>query len=253
MLRARRARREDYVGSWLPEPIVSLDDRGGSRAGGAHRRLGRARAARRARDADARRAARVRPARHVRRAVRRDRADRRPDARTRRASSRAARGAACAEPRRAPTPTWRVSASSSTRSSPLHAPATSTRCSPCSIPTSSSASTPGSAAGAPGRRSPAPHAVARQILSRGRACAASPAPRSSTAPPGSSWGPRTGHSQSSGSLWCTTHRGHRHRHRPGQAAPAVSRQGLLTKPGASGRFGELLDSPPGGHASRHRL
>src|SRR5439155_27287659 len=25
MLRARRARREDYVGSWLPEPIVSLD------------------------------------------------------------------------------------------------------------------------------------------------------------------------------------------------------------------------------------
>ena len=26
MLRARRARREDYVGTWLPEPIVSLDD-----------------------------------------------------------------------------------------------------------------------------------------------------------------------------------------------------------------------------------
>src|SRR5258708_5192563 len=26
MLRARRARREDYVGSWLPEPIVSIDD-----------------------------------------------------------------------------------------------------------------------------------------------------------------------------------------------------------------------------------
>jgi RNA polymerase sigma-70 factor, ECF subfamily len=26
MLRARRSRREDYVGSWLPEPIVSLDD-----------------------------------------------------------------------------------------------------------------------------------------------------------------------------------------------------------------------------------
>src|SRR5881394_767759 len=25
MLRARRSRREDYVGSWLPEPIVSLD------------------------------------------------------------------------------------------------------------------------------------------------------------------------------------------------------------------------------------
>src|SRR6266446_5430389 len=26
MLRARRSRHEDYVGSWLPEPIVSLDD-----------------------------------------------------------------------------------------------------------------------------------------------------------------------------------------------------------------------------------
>src|SRR6059058_3292614 len=26
MLRARRSRREDFVGSWLPEPIVSVDD-----------------------------------------------------------------------------------------------------------------------------------------------------------------------------------------------------------------------------------
>src|SRR5436305_11104853 len=26
MLRARKARREDYVGSWLPEPVVSVDD-----------------------------------------------------------------------------------------------------------------------------------------------------------------------------------------------------------------------------------
>src|SRR5437762_2677329 len=26
MLRARRARREDYVGTWLPEPIVSVED-----------------------------------------------------------------------------------------------------------------------------------------------------------------------------------------------------------------------------------
>jgi len=26
MLRARRARREDYVGSWLPEPVVSVED-----------------------------------------------------------------------------------------------------------------------------------------------------------------------------------------------------------------------------------
>src|SRR5881227_4490400 len=28
MLRARRARREDYVGSWIPEPIVSDDPEG---------------------------------------------------------------------------------------------------------------------------------------------------------------------------------------------------------------------------------
>src|SRR3954452_12196618 len=26
MLRARRARHEDYVGSWLPEPVVSVED-----------------------------------------------------------------------------------------------------------------------------------------------------------------------------------------------------------------------------------
>ncbi len=66
MLRARRARREDSVGSWLPEPIVSLDARVRPRARGAARRLRRPRAARRARDAHAGRAARLRPARHVR-------------------------------------------------------------------------------------------------------------------------------------------------------------------------------------------
>src|SRR5919198_2912843 len=27
MLRARTAKREDYVGSWLPEPVVALDER----------------------------------------------------------------------------------------------------------------------------------------------------------------------------------------------------------------------------------
>jgi RNA polymerase sigma-70 factor (ECF subfamily) len=29
MLRSRRARREDYIGSWLPEPVVSVEDREG--------------------------------------------------------------------------------------------------------------------------------------------------------------------------------------------------------------------------------
>src|SRR6266542_5391035 len=28
MLRARKARREDYVGTWLPEPLVSVDEHG---------------------------------------------------------------------------------------------------------------------------------------------------------------------------------------------------------------------------------
>jgi RNA polymerase sigma-70 factor (ECF subfamily) len=32
MLRARRARREDYVGTWLPEPLVVADDPGGDPA-----------------------------------------------------------------------------------------------------------------------------------------------------------------------------------------------------------------------------
>src|SRR6266851_1227977 len=30
MLRARRARQEDYVGSWLPEPVVSVTDEEGA-------------------------------------------------------------------------------------------------------------------------------------------------------------------------------------------------------------------------------
>ena len=42
MLRTRRSRREDYVGSWLPEPIVSIDDSREPRRRGTHRRLGRA-------------------------------------------------------------------------------------------------------------------------------------------------------------------------------------------------------------------
>src|ERR671936_2602811 len=59
MLRARRARREDYVGSWLPEPIVTIDDTPQPRAGGSDRRLCRPRAPRRARDADSERTSRV--------------------------------------------------------------------------------------------------------------------------------------------------------------------------------------------------
>ena len=68
---------EDYVGTWIPEPVVSDDDATDPAQQARARRHRRARAARRARDADSGRAARVRAARHVRRAVRGDRADRR--------------------------------------------------------------------------------------------------------------------------------------------------------------------------------
>ena len=80
MLRARRARREDYAGSWLPEPVVKLeDDRTRPRTRGTLRRLGGSGAPGRVGHAHACGAAGVRPARHVRRAIRRDRPDRRPN------------------------------------------------------------------------------------------------------------------------------------------------------------------------------
>ena len=84
MLRTRTSRRETYVGTWLPEPIVTpADPRHEPEPGGRHdpRRVGRARAARRPRPPHAARAARLRPARRVRDPVRPDRAARRPDAR----------------------------------------------------------------------------------------------------------------------------------------------------------------------------
>jgi RNA polymerase sigma factor (sigma-70 family) len=63
MLRTRRSRREEFVGSWMPEPIDA-------RGGGADRRRRRPCPLRRPRDAVSRRAACVCPARHVRVAVR---------------------------------------------------------------------------------------------------------------------------------------------------------------------------------------
>ena len=184
MLRARtlaaRGLRRD---AGCPSRSSADDDDGRPRAGGAARRLRRARAARRARDADARRAAGLRAARHVRRAVRRDRADRRPVA-GRRAPAREPGAAPRARARRQrPTPTWRGSARSSTRSSPPRAAATSRRCSRCSTPTSSSASTPARPA-----RSRAPpitgaEPVARQILARGSRFAPLARPAPSTARP----------------------------------------------------------------------
>ena len=75
-LRSARARRETYVGPWLPEPL------GVRRPGGPRhaRRVGQLRAADRARAALARGAHGVRAARRVRRAVRRGRRGGRPHA-----------------------------------------------------------------------------------------------------------------------------------------------------------------------------
>src|SRR3954454_2235738 len=76
MLRSRRARREESLDAvQVPEPIISRADGVDPEQEALLGRLGRARAARGARDAVARRAARVRAARHVRGAVRGDRAD----------------------------------------------------------------------------------------------------------------------------------------------------------------------------------
>jgi hypothetical protein len=69
MLRSRKSRREEALTVDVPEPIAGRIRRR-SRARNAARGFGRARAARRPRDAGAGRAPRVRAARHVRRALR---------------------------------------------------------------------------------------------------------------------------------------------------------------------------------------
>ncbi len=81
MLRARQSRREDYVGAWVPEPIVEVDEQTNPEQQVLMADTRRARPGRGARDADAHRAACVRAARHVRAPVRRDRRDHRPQPR----------------------------------------------------------------------------------------------------------------------------------------------------------------------------
>ena len=142
MLRARRSRREEYVGSWLPEPIVSVD--------------GESDPEQEALLADSvglallvvletlTPAERLAFVLHDMFAVPFDEiapiVGRSPGGRP--AARQPRRGGGCAERRLRPTPTWRGSARWSTRFSPPRAAATSTRCWPCSIRTSSSASTP---------------------------------------------------------------------------------------------------------------
>ena len=85
-LRARAARPETLAGRAGARPGAQPGGRPDTRAGGAARRLGRARAARGARHADPGRTGRVRAARRVRLPVRRDRPDARPHAGRRQAA-----------------------------------------------------------------------------------------------------------------------------------------------------------------------
>ncbi len=102
MLRSRKSRREEAAGRLLcPNRSISRG-RVDPEQEVAARRLGRSRAARRARDAGSRRAARLRAARHVRRALRRDRHRSWGAPRPRPGSSPAARAAGSRE--RRPTP-----------------------------------------------------------------------------------------------------------------------------------------------------
>ena len=164
MLRSRKSRREEPLGTARARADREPRGRRRSRARGAARRLGRARAARRAGDARSRRAARLRAARHVRRAVRRDRPDRRP---------LAGRGAAARQPRAAPragsdarsrTPISAASARSSTPSWRLRASgdfdALAQR---CSTPTSCFRVDRGACPAGPRGRSAAPQPWSRQV------------------------------------------------------------------------------------------
>ena len=167
MLRARRSRQEDYVGSWLPEPIVSLDDETDPEQEALLAdSVGLALLVVLETLAPSERLAFVLhdmfgvPFDEIAPIV-----GRTPDA-ARQLASRAQ--APCpGATRRAPTPTSRGNARSSTRSSPPHAPATSRRSSPCSTPTSSSAPTAAPPVPSPARRSPAPPPSHETILSRG--------------------------------------------------------------------------------------
>ena len=78
-LKSARATREEYVGPWLPEPVLT-DDRAGAGAIRGARRVGDPRLHGAARDALARGARRLPAARGLRSRVRRDRGDARHDA-----------------------------------------------------------------------------------------------------------------------------------------------------------------------------
>ena len=155
MLRARRARHETYVGSWLPEPIVTVDDSPNPEEEALVADCRRPRAVRRARNPDSARTPRLRAPRHVRCLVRGDRSDPRPEpgcgATTREpCPSPRSRCKADSEPRPAGT-----APESWTRSSRRRGRETSRRSSPSSTPRSSSASTPAPTNGEPVNRSAA--------------------------------------------------------------------------------------------------
>ena len=142
MLRSRRTRRESSLETHLPDPIVSPEDGHRSRAGGAARRFGRARDARRPRRPDARRTGRLRAPRRLR-ACRSTRSRRSSAGRRRRPGSSRAGPVAGSRARPCPTSTSMANGPSSTRSWRRHATATSNASSPSSTRTSSCARTAG--------------------------------------------------------------------------------------------------------------
>src|SRR4051794_14434235 len=197
MLRARRARREDYVGTWLPEPVAVREDDGADPAEQALLADSVGLALLVVLDAltPAERLAFVL---HDMSPCRSTRSGPSSDAhRRRRASSRAARGAGCAAALRRRTWTSRSSAGRSPPSSRRRAPETSRRCSRCSTPRSSSASTRARGPSGPGRRSSAPPRSRARCWRVASASRRSGARRSSTERPASSWARRNGRLPSS--------------------------------------------------------
>jgi RNA polymerase sigma factor (sigma-70 family) len=198
-LRSRRSRREDYVGSWLPEPIVSLDsETDPEQEAMLADSVGLALLVVLETLTPAERLAFVL---HDMFGMALTRSRRSSSARpTPPASSRAAPAAACAAVHPSPTPTLPSSARSSTRSSPPPDQAISTPCSPCSTPTSSSGSTAAALPRARGHPSSEPK---RSPIT----CSSAPRSRdmrdrrSSTVPPVSSSRPAGGRSPSSPSPW----------------------------------------------------
>jgi RNA polymerase sigma factor (sigma-70 family) len=200
MLRSRRSRQEDYVGSWLPEPIVSLDDETSPEQEAILAdSVGLALLVVLDTLTPAERLSFVlhdmfgMPFEEIAPIV-----DRTPAA-ARQLASRARRRVLA--PRRSRIPTLRSSARSSPPFSPRLGLVTSTPCLPCSTPTSSSGSTAVASSRARGHRSSAPKRLPVSCSSAPQRSRGSRGRGSSTAPPVWSSLPAQGQSRSWASPW----------------------------------------------------